>query len=186
MGVCSCNGDLGVDSICNQKCRKASPQTTFLSATQIQVTDSDGKSTIKDLRAVGDVYGAPTCSNGAGSGCTVRAAQQDASGAFVGSYSPPSSLLAGRRRRLIDYLRSGERALQAAAANTASFQNPLYCLLTGDTFLFTISDPAHYPKYLKDSVLNTNADFDYGAFLTLESEMKGKRDAALFAFTFDE
>jgi hypothetical protein len=64
----------------------------------------------------------------------------------------------------------------------------LYCLLTGDTFLFTISDPKHYPTYLKDSVLNTNADFDYGAFLKLQSEMDGKRnsDPSLFAFTFAE
>jgi hypothetical protein len=33
--------------------------------------------------------------------------------------------------------------------------------------VFTIRDPTHYPVYLKDSVMNSNPSFDYGAFLIL-------------------
>ena len=44
---------------------------------------------------------------------------------------------------------------------------------------------------MKDSVINSNEEFDYGAFLTLEIEMKlkaskGDLTPSLFAFTFVE
>lgn len=57
--------------------------------------------------------------------------------------------------------------------------------------LFTISDPTHYPVYLKDSVMNSNPSFDYGQFLILETSMKYKiasnsTVASLFAFTFTD
>jgi len=157
------------------------------------VTGADGKAETQDLAGAGDVYGSAECSNAAGSGCTVRAAQQDASGSFVGAYSPPATITgttSAKRRRLIESLMSDQRGLQAGEADTAGLTNPVYCLLTGDTFLFTISDPRHYPTYLKDSVLNTNDNFDYGGFLKLASEMKGKSTSnsspSLFAFTFAE
>jgi hypothetical protein len=35
--------------------------------------------------------------------------------------------------------------------------------------VFTITDPTHYPVYLKDSVMNSNPSFDFGAFLVLGS-----------------
>jgi hypothetical protein len=38
--------------------------------------------------------------------------------------------------------------------------------------MFTISSPNNYPTYMKDSTLNSNKQFDYSAFVTLESEMK--------------
>jgi len=43
---------------------------------------------------------------------------------------------------------------------------------------------------MKDSVINSNEEFDYGAFLTLETEMRikiSKSDLtpSLFAFTFN-
>jgi hypothetical protein len=57
--------------------------------------------------------------------------------------------------------------------------------------MFTISDPTHYPVYLKDSVLNTNPNFDYGTFLDLADDMEkkaaqGKTAASFFTFTFIE
>jgi len=66
----------------------------------------------------------------------------------------------------------------------------VYCLTEGDSFLFTISDPDHYPVYLRDSVMNTNPDFDYGALLDLAAEMQKKKALgntapSLFTFTFD-
>jgi hypothetical protein len=57
--------------------------------------------------------------------------------------------------------------------------------------MWTITDPKHFPKYLKDSVLNTNKDFDYGSFLELEDDMdlkeaKGQTGTTLFAHTFND
>jgi hypothetical protein len=34
--------------------------------------------------------------------------------------------------------------------------NPVYCISEGDSFLFTISSPANYPVFMRESVLNTN------------------------------
>lgn len=52
--------------------------------------------------------------------------------------------------------------------------NPIYCIKQGDTFLFTISDPTHYPVYMVNSVMNTNKLFDFGAFLDLGTSMIAK------------
>jgi hypothetical protein len=128
---------------------------------------------LQDLTELGDVYGDPACSASRGSDCTVRSAAQDASGAFQGGYSPPALVqdklrLRNRRNRLLSAEEeSSHRELQAAGGDTAAVANPVYCLVAGSSFLFTISDPKHYPVYLRDSVLNTNPDFDYGAFLKL-------------------
>jgi hypothetical protein len=41
--------------------------------------------------------------------------------------------------------------------------------------MFTIEDPTHYPNYMKDSVMNNNLNFDYGAFEDLKLEMNRKQ-----------
>jgi hypothetical protein len=33
--------------------------------------------------------------------------------------------------------------------------------------MFNIPDSIHYPVYMRDSALNSNKNFDYGAFLDL-------------------
>ena len=55
--------------------------------------------------------------------------------------------------------------------------------------MFTITDPTHYPVYMKDSVMNNNPTFDYGSFLDLATEMNrksanGDLTPSLFSFTF--
>lgn len=126
----------------------------------------------------------------------MRSAAQDASGAFLGGYSPPT--LVAEKLRLLNsknrLLSDGEfphRELQAAGVETGPVRNPVYCIVVGSSFLFTISDPKHYPIYLRDSVLNTNPDFDYGAFLDLQGEMAKKvalqvSTPSLFAFSFTQ
>jgi len=59
----------------------------------------------------------------------------------------------------------------------------------GDSIVFTIRDPNHYPVYLKDSVINSNPSFDYGAFIILADQMKNKAAnnntrPSLFSHTF--
>lgn len=82
-----------MDNICNQGCRKKAPQLSLVSGTTLKVTDASGKTKEQDLTDVGDVFGEPVCAPSAASGsatCTVRSAEQDSSGAFVGGYSPPA------------------------------------------------------------------------------------------------
>lgn len=37
--------------------------------------------------------------------------------------------------------------------------------------MFAIEYPTHFPVYMKNSVMNSNDAFDYGAFQVLEEEM---------------
>ena len=53
--------------------------------------------------------------------------------------------------------------------------NAVLCLNQGDSLLWEIESTAHYPVYVKDSLLNTDFEFDYGPFLELETEMKSFR-----------
>lgn len=70
-----------------------------------------------------------------------------------------------------------------------SLRNPVICVAKGDSMTFTIRDPRHYPVYLKDSVMNSNPSFDYGAFLLLADSMNNRvanndTSVSMFAFTF--
>jgi hypothetical protein len=61
------------------------------------------------------------------------------------------------------------------------------CLQLGETLVFGISDQSHYPQYDKDSLLNSNPDFDYGPFLELEEMIEdGGATISNFAYTFRE
>lgn len=146
-----------------------------------------------DLAGSVNVLGSPGCADPGPSGCNVKSAEQDDTGGFVGSYGPPSTLDGGvgpaddtassspveDGAAVENAASSGEagaaqRRLEEAEADTGAppgITNPVYCIGAGSSFLFTIADPYHYPVYLRDSVLNTNPDFDYGAFLDLADEM---------------
>jgi len=55
--------------------------------------------------------------------------------------------------------------------------------------MFNIENPQAYPKYQKNSVMNTNLKFDYGAFKDLQTEMERKQSqgdtsGSIFTFTF--
>lgn len=66
--------------------------------------------------------------------------------------------------------------------------------------LFQITSATNYPIYDKDSLLNTNPNFDYSTFLTLATSIASKQSVAsnlaadgvtfvtpvLFGYTFDE
>lgn len=62
---------------------------------------------------------------------------------------------------------------------------PVSCLRLGDGIFFDVSSGA-YPLYNKDSLLNTNAGFDFGAFRRLEEAMRSSSNVSVFAFTFTE
>ena len=121
------------------------------------------------------------------------------SSGFEGLYGVPSLLekVIDKNRKLghevspllIEHFET--RRLQATVdgdKNNKIF-NPIYCIKEMDSFLFSIEDPNHFPVYMKNSVMNTNAIFDYGAFQILEEEMLRRRaanrmDPSIFTFTF--
>jgi hypothetical protein len=70
------------------------------------------------------------------------------------------------------------------------FRNPTVCLRPGGGLYFDLSDPSareHYPVYVRDSLLNTNPRFDFGAFRRLAQRLRANATSvSAFVFTFDE
>jgi hypothetical protein len=92
---------------------------------------------------------------------------------------------------------SRRRSLNGRRLETASedITDPVMCIHEGDTFIFEIEDRSHYPVYQKDSLINTNPDFDYGGFKILEdrlisqsanSEGEDEETLQYFAYSFTE
>jgi hypothetical protein len=88
-----------------------------------------------------------------------------------------------------------ESLLTAAAAKSermladapTGIENPCICLSNGDALLFSLGEgQANYPVYVKDSLLNTNDNFDYGDFRALATKAKSSGTLDTFGFTFNE
>ena len=67
-----------------------------------------------------------------------------------------------------------------------TLSNAVVCLELGDSIVFSV-DNSNYPVYVKDSLLNTNDDFDYSAFRDLaELASSSSLSVTTFVHTFDE
>jgi hypothetical protein len=102
-----------------------------------------------------------------------------ADGAFTADYGTNSRLLAyagiqsnfvsrvdrsstqTKRRRALE---SG-RLLQTATDSGEAIRNPVICVNVGAVVLFDVdAEEGRYPVYVKNSILNTNQDFDRAPF----------------------
>lgn len=129
--------------------------------------------------------------------CNMRSSQFDSTGKIGATYGQGSTAAALRRRRNLHaddfphlYMNSTRRDLATANADTASINNPIICINVGESMMFTISNTSHYPSYNKNSILNSNSNFDYGYFLSMASTVQaqalaGNAGPFLFGFTFD-
>lgn len=60
----------------------------------------------------------------------------------------------------------------------------IQCIQPYDAISFQVSKK-HFPVYIRDSIYNTNKDFDYGAFVRLETKMTSSGlNIDTFGFTF--
>jgi hypothetical protein len=77
------------------------------------------------------------------------------------------------------------RALQSqGAGESTKLFNPVLCINEGDSIFFNVnSEKQMYPVYQKDSILNTNDDFDYGDFELLR-DMIVKQNITVNTFSF--
>jgi hypothetical protein len=110
--------------------------------------------------------------------CNVTTANLTQSGVFTSNYEPTVFVQYAKKER-------GGRLLQNSVTG---LQNPVYCLLLGQTMVFSITSQDHYPVYLKDSILNTNEGFDFSPFLELANFIKNVKEGGTsissFAYTF--
>ena len=71
--------------------------------------------------------------------------------------------------------------------SSSYISNPVLCVNNGNAILFDVtSSTKNYPVYLKDSLLNTNQEFDYSPFLDLASRVEGGETITNFVYTFTD
>lgn len=81
----------------------------------------------------------------------------------------------------------GDASASDISNEAPTVHQPIVCLRLGDGVVWDLrGGRTHYPVYVKDSLLNTNPTFDYGAFRRLEQAMKSTANVTMFAFTFRE
>ncbi|GMF37121.1 unnamed protein product [Phytophthora fragariaefolia] len=174
LGVCQCDEQPDLDTVCNKKCRD--------DAIQLQVNSTTGELQLYDpltglvspLLDDGNLVSKVSCT--VGSECQLHSIAIALTG-FSGSYDLPTSIsdtVSGRKRRL-------------TSASASSIANPMVCLDIGDGLVFDLSVPGSYPIYMKDSMLNTNPSFDYGAFRAVATKVNSNSSTvSAFAFSFTE
>ncbi len=98
---------------------------------------------------------------------------------FTGSYSTVSALTS---EFLAKFPSSSTKRL--LASGTTSVSSPAMCATVNETVAFGVSS-SHYPVYLKDSLVNTVKNFDYGPFVTLADKLtKAGLNITVFLYKF--
>ncbi|MDR3742451.1 MAG: SMC family ATPase [Terracidiphilus sp.] len=200
LGICECKDVQRLDQVCNKACRDAMPSMTITSDGTIRVNEAN------DTYNYDPTYVYPTnltnfnteymsCSSN--QSCSATSVAFSSAGTVSASYGLGSGLAeaylnqtaaTSSRRRL---LTSRERRLLASTVTSTAINDPVVCIALGDTLIFQLDGDGHYPVYQKDSLLNSNSDFDYAAFKilaeTIAAELaNGDSTAGYFAFTFTE
>ena len=172
-GTCDCTTTPSVDDVCDSSCRALKPTVSCQNG-MLVVTDP-----VSAL--VHQVDPASLSTDGAGAlDCSVSGSNiltmSTSTGSFKGVFGAPAAVNAQlRRRQLISRELSSDPAIA----------NPIVCMKQGDSIVFAVTNAA-YPIYQKDSMLNTNPNFDYSAFRALATQAASIRAISTFPFTFTE
>lgn len=186
-GTCQCNTIQDVDSVCDSECQKTSPKSKLNANGLLEVTDPvTGKTSEVDPSTLEGYYGSYQCKSTSGSeNCNTFYMGMSEDGNFEFDYSTPSTVLKAtgtldrtdrsqlrvkrsiKKAMLEDENRERSRTRGLQTTNQ-KLLNPVICIPTGSAIFFQVDAQAgSYPKYLKNSILNTNQDFDYGPFIEL-------------------
>jgi hypothetical protein len=184
LGVCACADATTAKDICDKECIATLPQVSFSVAGDIAVTDPVTNNTETFSRkSLTTLFGSARCQLQETTDCKILNLGKDASnGDFTADFQAPA-LLGSPRRSLHShrYMQSG------GTANTQKIRNPVVCATAGSAIIFEEVSKANYPVYQKNSLLNTNKEFDYGSFVVLgEGLTNGSLSATAFIFKFDE
>jgi len=199
--------------MCQCKCPPAADRTTCLDGSSVKQKEqfsvgpsADGalalsitrdgvsqKITADDLFA-GGLFGSSfkACSK-SGSSCSFQTIG-GGSGGFTGLYDGGGSIInnllpsnasrsnATRARRL----------LQSGTTEQLGIQSPIICLKVGQGTLFQVAPSTtdikkiHFPVYSRNSLFNTNTNFDYGAFVDLKDRVSNGQLIKAFFYAFTE
>jgi hypothetical protein len=109
-------------------------------------------------------------------------------GYYMGEgYNTPSSIttFSNSSRFLSNdsFSRRLEDEISSRRLADASVSNPAVCVKVGDSVVWSTTSTS-YPVYMKDSLLNSNPDFDYSAFRELAEQASSSTSVTTFAYTF--
>ncbi|GIQ81354.1 hypothetical protein KIPB_002301, partial [Kipferlia bialata] len=171
-GICVCSDLQDEDTICNAACRASATEVTYATGDDTLSVTDPSTGTTSEIDTTSDSFvGQLTCSSA--DGCSLHAVVGNDEG-FVGVYNLPD----------------GYFSTEASVATTKSddvtgIRQPIMCLLLGEGIVWDVS-AGHYPVYEKDSLFNSNDDFDYGVFRTLARKIEAGGSVSVFAYTFTE
>jgi len=115
-----------------------------------------------------------TCAKLTGT-CDIVSLKQTSDFRFGADYAPTDAL---------ETINLGQPVRRRKLADDSSLlKDPIICLYAGDAIVFTVT-PTHFPKYCKESLLNSIASFDEGPLLELEAKLNSGQDIINFAYTF--
>ena len=130
--------------------------------------------------------------------CNVHSVGRNSEGAATYNYAPNGALedTFSKEARRLSQKNQIESALGDQRLRRRNLQeegkvitNPVMCIKQYDAVLFSITD-GRYPVYLKDAILNSNQDFDYGKFLQAgklaESKLSDGEELKVFSYVFEE
>ncbi|OEH77176.1 cast multi-domain related protein [Cyclospora cayetanensis] len=199
-GLCMCAGRKSLDEVCDETCRAARPQMILNNSTIVlddpESLTGDREFALDELTSQwGLASGAFNCNER--TGCTVRIFDTTLAN-MNGLVGVPQSLVDDIDER-IQQVSKDQSRLSAEEINIHSsaggsdfgyfgVSDPVQCLPLGTTVAWYIRPSPNpiYPVYLRNSLLNTNKEFDYGAFRSLDNEMQAGEQRILFLFTFNE
>ncbi|RHY33213.1 hypothetical protein DYB32_001787 [Aphanomyces invadans] len=154
-GVCQCTNVPDLDTICNAACRASSTQLRFNSQTN----------TLESFNPVTGVSTPVPATDQANIFGTMHALQE-----WLHAHTPRNAVVRGQWHIQLQCPAVNSKRRRLAEAKSG-IVNPMLCLQKGDSIMFSVSNQS-YPVYAKDSLMNTNPQFDYGAFRTLDEKMK--------------
>lgn len=193
LGVCRCENSLTAKEVCDSTCRAKLPQITFNALGDIEVTDKSTEEILSyHLAALGTLAGGARCQLSDPTGCRIVALGKDpVTGDFLADFQPPAVLGLPRRRlhssRYMQGLLETKESRALQAVDGQALRNPVVCAGAGSAVLFDGITPQHYPVYQKNSLLNTNDGFDFGAFVRLGDQLAANATAASsFLFLFED
>ena len=178
------NGPL-CHQVCGKDCRQKELKFCYNPTTDnIEIHDPVENSVVR-VPASKITAGKPTCINS--DCCPFRLTSILSGGIARGRYNV-------RRAEILSLLddqaatpQAGRRSL-LQATDAVGIDLPLICLEYGESMVWDLSsgDKNHYPVYEKDSLLNTNANFDYGPFRALAERLQSDVVTKTFMYAFTE
>lgn len=210
LGPCQCDQTTQTDDVCDASCQKDLGTVTFTSGSL--VARSSAGATAK-YGQDGYMGGELKCVAADTSNCQVSSLGKDPeTGDYLATYEPEDGIKEAeydalvkqtssgnstdgesatrRRRRLYNGkdIRFMQEATEeeTALASEQNVLNPVVCIVKHAALLFGGVSASNYPVYVKDSLLNTNPDFDYSAFLTLRDDLETGAEYTSFVHVFNE